>query len=62
MIKRPVALKLPRGAWLRAGLAERMSRERDILAALNHPNIARLYDARRRLPAIPPRRPNCVRR
>ena len=45
MVKRPVALKLPRGAWLRAGLAERMARERDILATLNHPNIARLYDA-----------------
>jgi serine/threonine-protein kinase len=43
--KRPVALKLPRGAWRRAGLAERMAREREILAALNHPNIARLYDA-----------------
>ena len=27
------------------GLAERMARERDILAALEHPNIARLYDA-----------------
>jgi serine/threonine-protein kinase len=45
MVKRPVALKLPRGTWPRAGLAERMVRERDILAALNHPNIARLYDA-----------------
>ena len=45
MLKRPVALKLPRGAWLRAGLAERMARERDILATLNHPNIARLYYA-----------------
>jgi eukaryotic-like serine/threonine-protein kinase len=45
LVKRPVALKLPRGAWRRTGLAERMARERDILAALNHPNIARLYDA-----------------
>ena len=27
------------------GLAERMARERDILATLTHPNIARLYDA-----------------
>ncbi len=43
--KRQVALKLPHGAWRRAGLAERMAREREILAALNHPNIARLYDA-----------------
>ena len=45
MVNRPVALKLPRGAWLGAGLAERMAEEREILAALNHPNIARLYDA-----------------
>jgi serine/threonine-protein kinase len=42
---RPVALKLPHGAWKRAGLAERMAREREILATLAHPNIARLYDA-----------------
>ncbi len=40
---RQVALKLPHGAWRRAGLAERMAREREILATLNHPNIARLY-------------------
>jgi tetratricopeptide (TPR) repeat protein len=45
LINRPVALKLPHGAWKRAGLAERMTRERDILATLTHPNIARLYDA-----------------
>jgi eukaryotic-like serine/threonine-protein kinase len=45
MVNRPVALKLPRGTWHRRGLAERMAREREILAALNHPNIARLYDA-----------------
>jgi eukaryotic-like serine/threonine-protein kinase len=45
LINRPVALKLPHGAWQRAGLAERMAREREILATLNHPNIARLYDA-----------------
>jgi eukaryotic-like serine/threonine-protein kinase len=42
---RPVALKLPHGPWHRAGLAERLAREREILAALNHVNIARLYDA-----------------
>jgi serine/threonine-protein kinase len=41
---RRVALKLPRLGWA-PGLAERMQRERDILATLEHPNIARLYDA-----------------
>jgi eukaryotic-like serine/threonine-protein kinase len=45
LINRPVALKLPHGAWKRAGLAERMARERAILAALTHPNVAHLYDA-----------------
>ena len=45
LINRPVALKLPHGAWKRAGLAERMAREREILASLAHPNIAHLYDA-----------------
>ena len=43
--RRRVALKLPRLAWDTPGLAERMTRERDILAKLEHPNIARLYDA-----------------
>jgi serine/threonine-protein kinase len=43
-LKRKVALKLPRMVWAK-GLAERMARERDILATLEHPNIARLYDA-----------------
>jgi len=43
-LKRQVALKLPRPSWVR-GLAERMARERDILATLEHPHIARLYDA-----------------
>jgi eukaryotic-like serine/threonine-protein kinase len=45
LITRPVALKLPHGAWRRAGLAERMARERAILATLTHPNVAHLYDA-----------------
>ena len=45
LVNRPVALKLPHQAWQRAGLAERMAREREILATLAHPNIARLYDA-----------------
>jgi eukaryotic-like serine/threonine-protein kinase len=44
-LQRRVALKLPRSAWFDPGLAARMLRERDILAALEHPNIARLYDA-----------------
>lgn len=45
LLQREVALKLPRGAWLRADLVARMGRERDILSTLEHPNIARLYDA-----------------
>ena len=45
IVQRAVALKLPRGAWPRADLVQRMARERDILAALAHPHIARLYDA-----------------
>lgn len=45
LIARPVALKLPHGIWRRSGLAERMAREREILATLHHPNIACLYDA-----------------
>ena len=43
-LKRQIALKLPRAAWS-SDLAQRMARERDMLAALEHPNIARLYDA-----------------
>jgi hypothetical protein len=43
-LQRQVALKLPRAAWA-MGLARRMARERDILATLEHPRIARLYDA-----------------
>ena len=42
---RDVALKLPMMNRLRRDLAERFARERDILARLEHPHIARLYDA-----------------
>jgi len=45
LLKRRVALKLPHLSWAMPDLAERMARERDILASLEHPNIARLYDA-----------------
>src|SRR5580700_3795283 len=43
--KRRVALKLPALAPMRKDLGQRFSRERDILASLEHPHIARLYDA-----------------
>jgi serine/threonine-protein kinase len=43
-LQRQVAIKLPRTGWAR-GVAERLTQERDALAALEHPNIARLYDA-----------------
>jgi len=43
-LKRRVALKLPHLSWA-PGLAERFAREREILASLEHPHIARLYDA-----------------
>ncbi len=43
--KREVALKLPMPSRLQAGLEVRFARERDILASLEHPHIARLYDA-----------------
>ena len=42
---RDVALKIPRISRLRGDLAIRFARERDILARLEHPHIARLYDA-----------------
>jgi len=44
-IKREVALKLPMLRNDRQDLAGRFARECDILAALEHPHIARLYDA-----------------
>jgi serine/threonine-protein kinase len=45
VLKRAVALKLPHAGVYGTQLAERFARERDILAALSHPHIARLYDA-----------------
>ena len=44
LLQREVALKLPNCSW-RPDLVARMGRERDILSTLEHPNIARLYDA-----------------
>jgi eukaryotic-like serine/threonine-protein kinase len=43
--KREVALKLPMLAHAQAGLEVRFAHERDILASLEHPHIARFYDA-----------------
>jgi serine/threonine protein kinase/Tfp pilus assembly protein PilF len=43
--KRELALKLPMPTRLRADLEQRFARERDILASLEHPHIARFYDA-----------------
>lgn len=42
---REVALKVPLGGWWRQDLRDRLVRERDILSRLEHPHIARLYDA-----------------
>jgi len=43
-LKRKVALKLPHLSWA-PGLVARFEREREILSGLEHPHIARLYDA-----------------
>jgi eukaryotic-like serine/threonine-protein kinase len=43
-VKRNVALKMPMFVLQGAGV-ERFTRERDALAALSHPHVARLYDA-----------------
>ena len=45
LLERRVALKLPHVSWGMVSFADRMARERNILASLTHPNIARLYDA-----------------
>ncbi len=44
-LKRPVALKLPLVALSSTSRSAHFARERDILSALTHPQIARLYDA-----------------
>jgi eukaryotic-like serine/threonine-protein kinase len=44
-IQRKIALKLPYLGLVDRGIADRIAREREILASLEHPNIARLYDA-----------------
>jgi serine/threonine protein kinase/tetratricopeptide (TPR) repeat protein len=44
-LQRDVALKLPFQGPRKAEFVERFKRERDILATLTHPHIARLYDA-----------------
>ena len=45
LVRRGIALKLPRGLNADEVLAGRFAREREILAGLVHPHIARLYDA-----------------
>lgn len=45
LLKRRVAIKLPQVSWAIPEAARRMARERDLLSSLEHPNIARLYDA-----------------
>ncbi len=44
-LRRKVALKLPKWTWTLPDMAQRLVQERDILASLEHANIARLYDA-----------------
>ena len=44
LFRRPVAIKLMHGHLLEPGLERRFQAEREILAALDHPNIARLVD------------------
>ncbi|MCA9284013.1 MAG: serine/threonine protein kinase, partial [Phycisphaerales bacterium] len=44
-IRRPVAVKVMRAGLEATEVAQRFERERQVLAALDHPNIARLLDA-----------------
>jgi tetratricopeptide (TPR) repeat protein len=45
LLERKVAVKLPHPGVATRAFAERLERERDILASLTHRHIARLYDA-----------------
>jgi serine/threonine-protein kinase len=45
VMQRRAALKLPRAEWVDHGLSQRLARERAILARLQHPHIAVLFDA-----------------
>jgi serine/threonine-protein kinase len=45
LFERRVALKLPHAFFVDQGLAQRVARERSVLASLAHPNIAQLFDA-----------------
>lgn len=45
LYERQVALKLLRSGYADPGLRQRFSREREILARLQHPNLAQLFDA-----------------
>jgi len=45
VVKRQVALKMPMFILQGEGDLARFARERDALASLSHPNVARLYDA-----------------
>ena len=44
LFRRPVAVKLMHGHLLEPNLEKRFQAEREILAALDHPHIARLVD------------------
>lgn len=43
--QRSAALKVARTEWLDLGFDERLARESDVLSKLQHPNIARFYEA-----------------
>ena len=45
LLDRKVALKLPHSGWAMPDFAARLRQERHLLASLEHPRIARLYDA-----------------